>query len=129
MPAETAGKAIDATNPDLSRFAARGGKLLIYHGLADPVVSPWDSRNYYDALQRRAGARTSAFARLFFAPGMGHCGGGPGPALDPLQPILERWREGGDPPRALPLRAPPAGEAPQALCPYPTVGGNCAQRR
>lgn len=121
--------AIDATNPDLSRFAARGGKLLIYHGLADPVVSPWDSRNYYDALQRRAGAGTSAFARLFFAPGMGHCGGGPGPALDPLQPIIERWREGGDPPQALPLRAPPAAEGPQALCPYPAVGGSCAQRR
>lgn len=94
-------RAIDATNPDLSAFFRRGGKLIQYHGLADPVVSPWDSRNYYDAVAKRIGAQTNSFYRLFFAPGMGHCGGGPGPNRIDAQPAIEAWVEKGTAPQAL----------------------------
>ncbi|HQS95519.1 MAG TPA: tannase/feruloyl esterase family alpha/beta hydrolase [Novosphingobium sp.] len=93
---------IDATNPDLSRFAGRGGKLILYHGLADPVVSPWDTRRYYEAVRQRSGTATTHFARLFFAPGMGHCGGGPGPNVMGAQSVLERWTEQGVSPDFLP---------------------------
>jgi feruloyl esterase len=118
---------IDATDPDLSRFAERGGKLILYHGLADPVVSPWDTRGYYDAVQRREGDGTQSFARLFFAPGMAHCGGGPGPAPISLQQALERWTETGVAPRALPVGSAGARGEARAICPYPAIGGNCAQ--
>jgi Tannase and feruloyl esterase len=77
-------QALDANNPDLSAFRRRGGKLLMYHGLADPFVSPLGSLNYYTAMiganGRGPGAlkQTQSFARLFLAPGVTHCGGGPG---------------------------------------------------
>lgn len=120
---------IDATDPDLSRFAARGGKLILYHGLADPVVSPWDTRHYYDAVRRRLGESTPGFARLFFAPGMGHCGGGPAPDMDDAQQALERWAEQGVAPPGLSLESGGGDAPPRALCPYPAIGGSCARER
>jgi hypothetical protein len=71
----------DATRGDLRAFRARGGKLIIYHGWADSLVPPEQTIAFYDRVARDAGGVTEAqtFARLFMAPGMGHCGGGPGP--------------------------------------------------
>jgi feruloyl esterase len=75
--------ALDANNPDLSVFKQHGGKLLMYHGLADPFVSPLGSLDYYTAVIGATGGsqavkNTQSFARLFLAPGVTHCGGGPG---------------------------------------------------
>jgi len=65
---------------DLSTFRARGGKLIIYHGWADPVISPNSSIDYYSRVVKAQGAaNTDSFLRLFMAPGMGHCNSGPGP--------------------------------------------------
>jgi len=108
-------QAIDATNPDLSAFRQHGGKLIHYHGLADPVSSPWDSRNYYDAVARRSGPGIDSFYRLFFAPGMAHCGGGPGPNRIAAQPAIEAWVERGEAPSALLARH---GDQATALSPY-----------
>ena len=76
-------QALDANNPDLSEFRQHGGKLLMYHGLADPFVTPLASLDYYTAVIGAAGGPqpvklTQSFARLFLAPGVTHCGGGPG---------------------------------------------------
>jgi feruloyl esterase len=77
-------QALDANNPDLSAFRQHGGKLLMYHGLADPFVSPRGSLDYYTAVigatsrGPQAVKDTQRFARLFLAPGVTHCGGGPG---------------------------------------------------
>jgi feruloyl esterase len=77
-------EALDANDPYLSAFKQRGGKLLMYHGFADPFVSPLGSLDYYTAMiganGHGAGAvkETQNFARLFMAPGVTHCGGGPG---------------------------------------------------
>jgi len=72
---------LDATNPDLSRFKARGGKLIMYHGWNDPAISPWNSIAYYQSVQKTmGGAEASAFLRLYMVPGMEHCAGGPGAA-------------------------------------------------
>jgi feruloyl esterase len=76
-------QALDANNPDLSAFNQHGGKLLMYHGLADPFVSPLGSLDYYTAVIGATGGsqavkNTQSFARLFLAPGVTHCGGGPG---------------------------------------------------
>jgi pimeloyl-ACP methyl ester carboxylesterase len=61
---------------ELKSFKARGGKLLLAHGMADPIFSANESVDYYQRMQARHGASTSDFARLFLIPGMGHCAGG-----------------------------------------------------
>ena len=69
---------VDATAPDLSRFRARGGKLILFAGWQDPVVPPMDVVQYYQAVRAHAGAQAQDFTRLYMVPGMGHCQGGPG---------------------------------------------------
>jgi feruloyl esterase len=101
---------LDATDPDLSAFRRRGGKLVIYAGEADPVISPRSAVDYYRSL----GAQD--FARLFMIPGMLHCQGGDAPnafgqapvapALRPdrthdVRRALEAWVEQGQAPDRL----------------------------
>jgi hypothetical protein len=70
---------LDATNPDLSKFAGRGGKLILYHGWNDPAISPWNTIAYYKDVQKAMGdAKAESFTRLYMIPGMEHCAGGPG---------------------------------------------------
>ena len=77
---------IDATNPDLSRFRAHGGKLIMFIGWGDPVGSAYEAIDYYDSVVQRSSAADAAakladtqrFARLYMVPGMGHTAGGPG---------------------------------------------------
>ncbi len=90
------GAVVDSINPDLSQFHNRGGKLIVYHGWADPSVSPIDSINYHDKVVTQMGAQAvDEFYRLFVVPGMGHCGGGPGAtvfgnaALEAPQPDID----------------------------------------
>ena len=80
---------LNAVNPDLSPFNARGGKLIMYHGWADPLVYSLESPNYYENVLETMGGENKVkhFARLFMVPGMGHCGLGgpfPGGAFDTL---------------------------------------------
>src|SRR5436305_1017448 len=65
----------NATDPDLSAFAANGGKLIIYHSWADQAIPPFASINYYRAVVRQAGglAAAQAFSRLYMVPGLYHC--------------------------------------------------------
>jgi feruloyl esterase len=90
---------IDATNPDLAAFRARGGKLLIYHGWNDGgsggAISPQNSVNYYRRVLAKMGPDQQDWLRLFMVPGMAHCGGGPGPNQVNWMAALERWRESG----------------------------------
>jgi feruloyl esterase len=73
---------LDATSPDLGAFAARGGKLILYHGWDDPAISPWNSIRYYESVEKRMGAeKASSAVRLYMAPGVEHCTGGPGPSF------------------------------------------------
>jgi len=97
----------NAMNPDLSRFKARGGKLLMYHGLADPLVTPQNTLDYYAAVEKAAAGDVTEYFRLFMIPGMDHCGlpAQPGPGIteagfDPLT-ALEKWVEDGVPPDSL----------------------------
>jgi len=91
----------DATDPDLSGFARRGGKLLIWHGWSDPHISPLNSIAYAQAVEDRLGASSRDVLRLFLIPGMYHCGGGDGfTSIDPLTPLMA-WVEGGDAPDSL----------------------------
>lgn len=68
---------LDAADSDLSAFKKRGGKLLLIHGTADPLIPMSASIRYFDLVQKKMGD-TSDFFRFFLAPGMGHVSGGPG---------------------------------------------------
>jgi hypothetical protein len=55
--------------------------LILYHGWSDPAISPWNTIAYYGSVQKTMGeAETKQFVRLYMAPGMEHCAGGPGPS-------------------------------------------------
>ncbi|WP_346779724.1 tannase/feruloyl esterase family alpha/beta hydrolase [Streptomyces sp. S3(2020)] len=88
---------MDATDPDLSAFKAAGGKLLIWHGVADPNISSVASMAYYKAVEKTMGGAdaTTDFARLFLLPGVAHCGGGQGPHnIDALTAVVDWVTEG-----------------------------------
>ena len=77
----TAGKDMDATGADLRRFAARGGKLLLYHGWNDAAISPWNTVAYWKQVRGVMGAEAEdASVALYMVPGMEHCAGGTGPS-------------------------------------------------
>ena len=100
---------IDATDPDLRRFRDRGGKMLMYFGWADPLLSPLRGLHYYDAVLDEMGASTTDFFRLFMVPGMFHCSGGvgvnqfehDGDRSSWITNYLKAWVEGGVAPEQL----------------------------
>lgn len=97
--------------PDLSAFARRGGKLIVYHGLADPLVSHRSSEALRAELGAAMGARRlRSFARFFSIPGYGHGAGAFEPVWDPLS-VLETWAEQHQAPGALSVVDASAGGA------------------
>ncbi|MBS0387631.1 MAG: tannase/feruloyl esterase family alpha/beta hydrolase [Proteobacteria bacterium] len=122
--------AIDAVDPDLRAFRQHGGKLIHYHGFSDPDIPPRASIDYHDRVVALAAARGEAprvdgFYRLFMVPGMGHCGGGPGPNRFDMLAALERWVEQDVAPERI-VATKYRDDDPQRgvsrtrpLCPYP----------
>ena len=123
---------INAMSPDLSAFHAAGGKLIQYHGLADPVVPPREWIDYYERVQAAEDVATppradasANFYRLFLAPGLYHCQGGPGPNVLDVQGALEKWVEQGVAPETITATKyrddkPAEGVMmSRPLCPYP----------
>ncbi len=114
---------LNAVNPDLSPFKARGGKLLMYHGWADPLVYSLESPLYYERVLETMGDLNEVkdFARLFMVPGMGHCGfGGPFPGAFNTLSALVNWVENDQAPDRIIATNPFTGMT-RPLCPYPEV--------
>lgn len=115
--------AVAAVSADLKDFQRRGGKLVLYHGMVDPVSPPGDGIAYYERVTRFMGgvSPTLGFARLFLAPGMGHCGGGPGPNTFDALAALDTWVTTGVAPSQIVATHSTAGKVDRSrpLCPYP----------
>ena len=94
-------KHISALSPDLKAFKARGGKLLIWHGWIDQLIAPENSINYYNSVLTAMGPKQDDWLRLFMAPGVLHCAGGPGPDQFNALAVLERWVKGAKLPHTL----------------------------
>jgi feruloyl esterase len=114
---------LSPTDPNLARFAARDGKLLLYHGWADPGLSAYATLDYYDKVVASAGGKkkADAFVRMFLVPGMHHCAGGPGPDTFDRLTALEQWVEKGIAPAKLIATHSTAGvvDRTRPLCPEP----------
>ena len=116
----------DAVDPDLTRFLReQDGRLILYHGWADALVVPQPTVTYYEEMvETTFGGDLPAAqdrARLFMAPGMGHCRGGRGPdTWDRLAPLVA-WVERGEAPDALIATHATDGvvDNERPLCPYP----------
>ena len=119
---ESAVDFMNAEATDLSRFTKRGGKILIYHGVADPVFSLNDTIRWVQAVDRREGGKADRFLRLYAVPGMNHGGGGPATDQFAAFDALVAWREQGVAPGSLTATARPGSPWPgrtRLLCPYP----------
>jgi feruloyl esterase len=127
---------LNSNDPDLSAFKKRGGKLILYHGWADAAIPALNTIDYFNAVSARMGAATTQdMVRLYMAPGMGHCGGGPGPSQfgqtsvprgDPdhdLAAALEAWVEQGKAPGPVVAAKVQQGKTTRTrpLCPYPAT--------
>jgi feruloyl esterase len=151
MADQKTGRAINPADPDLRRFRAHGGKLIVYHGWSDPAIPALSTINYYDSVVANMGLQeTEGFIRLYVAPGMHHAFLGPGPNFfgqvdlaglggppgipiptDPQHNIsraLEQWVENGVAPGPIiatkyvdDLDPSQGVKMTRPLCPYPQI--------
>ncbi len=127
------------TPPNPTNLAAlknRGAKIMVYHGVSDPIFSVNDSESWYQGLRTANGGDAANFARFYRVPGMGHCSGGPATDQFDMLSALVNWVEKGQAPDQVIASARGAGNAggvnaevpaswaadrTRPLCPYPQV--------
>ena len=120
----------------LDRLKNRGAKVMVYHGVSDPIFSVNDTTAWYEGLRANNGGDASNFARYFPVPGMSHCGLGPSTDEFDMLSALVNWVEKGQAPTSVVAQARGAGNAvgpnpdvpagwsatrTRPLCPYPQV--------
>jgi feruloyl esterase len=115
---------VNATDPDIKKFVARGGKMMLWGGWNDAGVPPLEVVNYYDDVAKTIGAKPAMSAvRLYMVPGVGHCGGGEGTDHFDLFPALQQWVEQKQAPDGLVASRIENGKEVRTrpLCAYPEI--------
>ena len=125
---------VEPTN--LAALKNRGAKVMVYHGVSDPIFSVDDTTTWYEGLRAANGGDASNFARFYRVPGMSHCGLGPATDQFDMLTALVDWVEKGQAPDSVRAQVRGAGNAVGAnpdvpagwsanrsrpLCPYPQV--------
>jgi feruloyl esterase len=111
-----------ASSTDLAAFKSHGGKLLIVHGVSDPVFSINDTISWWKDVNRANNGAAADFTRLFAVPGMNHCAGGPATDQFDAFTALTNWVEKGTAPDKIVAAAGPNTPWPgrtRPLCAYP----------
>ena len=111
---------LNATNPNLDAFKSRGGRLILWHGWADPALTPLASIRYHDQVYARdPGARE--YFRTFLMPGVLHCGGGSGADTANWAAAISDWVENAKAPDRVIATKVVGGAVTRSrpLCPYP----------
>ncbi|MDH5539817.1 MAG: tannase/feruloyl esterase family alpha/beta hydrolase, partial [Rhizobacter sp.] len=121
---------------DMSAVRRRGAKIIVYHGVSDPIFSIDDTKRWFHELGHQSGGHAADFARLYPIPGMAHCSGGPSADQADFITPLVAWVEGGKAPGSIVAAARGPGNAggvnaevpadwaadrTRPLCPYPSV--------
>jgi feruloyl esterase len=116
---------LNANDPDLRPFFARGGKILMYHGWNDQLIPPQNSIDYLKQVTglMKEPQRASQSIRLFMAPGMIHCAGGDGPSVFDALGALEQWVEQKTPPQRIVASKQTSDGLTRTrpLCAYPQI--------
>jgi len=112
---------LNATNPNLDAFKAKGHKLLMWHGWSDPALTALGSIKYHDQVVSHD-PNAHDYFRMFMMPGVLHCAGGPGPDTADWAAAIDNWVEKGQAPDRVIARKVAAGGAvsrTRPLCVYP----------
>jgi feruloyl esterase len=122
---QAASTALNALEVNLQPYFAKGGKIISYHGWADPQISPGSTLAYYEDVLAAAGKRSNVQDnyRLFMVPGMNHCGGGVGTDQFDMLTALENWVENNQAPASIAAAKIVDGRISRTrpLCPVPQV--------
>lgn len=124
-------------NPtNLATLKQRGAKVMVYHGVSDPIFSANDTASWYEGLRTNNSGDASNFARYYPVPGMSHCGMGPATDQFDMLTSLVNWVEKGQAPDSVVAGVRAAGNVAGAnpdlpaswsanrtrpLCAYPKV--------
>ena len=114
-------KMMDATNPNISSFIKKGGKIILVHGTADELVTHYGTIDYYNQLNKIFGKNTlDTFMKFYIVPGYGHGRGAFTMAADLLD-AMDNWVVNGKAPShmiAMDQNPNTAGRT-RPLCEYP----------
>jgi feruloyl esterase len=121
--AATVAATLNATDPDLSAFRRRGGKLLMYTGWSDMAITALGTIAYYDEVVKHDSSAAQD-VRLFLMPGVDHCSGGVGPSYVNFLDQIDAWIEAGAAPDEMPAHWLDENRRPSGsrlICAYPKV--------
>lgn len=116
----TVASIMDVTDQSLERFREKGGRIIMTHGTADELISPYNSIAYYKRQLAQFGQqRLDSFLRFYLIPGFSHGFGAFNARFDAL-PALEQWVESGQAPAGLIASdGNPNAHRARPLCDYP----------
>jgi hypothetical protein len=115
---------VGARSADLGGFRRSSGRMIVTHGVSDPVFSVSDTLAWWDEVNSRTGGEAAQFVRVFPVPGMNHCAGGPATDQVDAFSALVSWVEQDEAPSRIIATAGPGSPWPdrtRPLCPHPLI--------